>query len=360
MSDLILGKESVFHHGIVLDVSPTGFDSGSASYCSIFSDEDNLDRMHLYYSGATNGQMRNSAIGLATSKNGLQFRKESNEPLLKGTPNSFCSAQAVAPVVTKIRNRFYMIFSGKSSPDSPRKIGIAYADDPKGPWKIIKELIKPTYFWEGNDIDNGPSIVKVDNETIIVYYSSIMSPKAFDIFAILRRYPIRRIGLLKVRIRGTSSSQIEAMRFSGNPLKHLNGPKGKWNESIFCPGYVKLADKHYLFPATSIYSKGYPCKQYIGMVTSNSPYFNKKSSRTTILIDGSEERVKILPNAKSEIFLDTASPYIDTKKHRLFLYYAVADQINETWKTALTTFDLNAGQSDFSQENRQAESIRRQ
>lgn len=360
MSNLILGKESLFHHGIVLDVSSTGFDSGSAAYCSIFVDEDDPSQLFLYYSGATNGQMRNSAIGLASSKNGLQFIRESKEPLLKGSLNTFCSAQAVAPTVIKIRNRFYMILSGKSSFNSPRKIGIAYADDPKGPWHIIKELIKPTYLWEGNDIDNGASIIKVNDETVLVYYSSIMSPKLYDISAILRRYPVRRIGLLKVRIQGTSASQIEAMRFSGNPLRHLNGSKGSWNESVFCPGYVKLADKHYLLPATSIYSKGYPCKQYIGMVTSNSPYFNKDSSQAQILIEGSVERVKILPNAKSEIFLDTASPYFNAEKCQLFLYYAVADQANEIWKTALTTFDLTTGQPEGFQEERRPGSSKRQ
>ena len=343
MNDIILRKESRAHYGVVLDISPNRFDSGSASFGSIFIDEDNPNTLFLFYSGAPNGQMRDSAIGLATSKNGLQFRKESKEPLLRGTTKSFCAKQALMPIVTKIHNRFYMVLSGKPSIDSSRRIGIAYADDPKGQWRIIGELIKPTRLWEGNGIDNGPSIVKIDAETIILYYSSIMSPKAYDVFAFLRRYPIRKIGILKVRIRGTSHSSIEAMRFSGNPLKHLNGPKGSWNESVFCPGYIKLNGTHYLFPAASTYSVGFPYKQYIGMVTGDSPYFQKKPSQIRKLIDGPSEKSQIIPNIRGEIALDTPTPYLNAEKRKVFLYYSVADRArarNEIWKIALTTFDL--------------------
>ena len=167
-----------------------------------------------------------------------------------------------------------------------------------------------------------------------------MSRKAWDIFAFLRHYPIRRIGILKVRIRGVSPSSIEAMRFSGTPLNHLNGPKNTWNESVFCPGYIKLEGTHYLFPAASTYSVGFPYKQYIGMVTGNSPHFLKETSPPTKLIDGPAEKSQIIPNIKSEIALDTPAPYFDAEKRKLFLYYSVADRANESWKTALTTFDL--------------------
>lgn len=341
LNNLIPRIESRTHCGVVLDVSPNRFDSGSASFGSIFIDEDNPNTLFLFYSGATNGQMRNSAIGLATSKNGLQFGKESKDPILRGSPKSFCHIQAVAPVVTKIQNRFFMVLSGKPSLNSPRRVGMAYADDLNGPWHIIGEIIKPAQFWEGNEIDNGPSIAKIDKETILVYYSSITSPRAFDILAILRRYAIRRIGILKVRIRGTSPSQIETMRFSGNPLKYLNGPKGSWNESVFCPGYIKLNEKHYLFPAASTCSVGFPYPQYIGMVTSSSPYFQKETSQTRKIIEGPSEKTQIIPNIKGKIALDTPAPYLDAERQKLSLYYSVADRANDVWKIALTTFDLN-------------------
>ena len=334
------GSSFLNHKGIVLDVSPHGFDSGSACYGSIFVNEDDPENLFLFYAGASDVQWSRSSIGLAVSNDALTFKKMSGNPILEDSPKSFCYKQALSPVVTRVGNRFFMILSGKPAANAARRIGIAYADDVKGPWRIIGELIKPTQFWEGNAIDNGPSVVKLDDETILLYYSSLMIPKAYDFLTVLKRYAARRIGLLKVRIRGTSLSQIEAMRFSGNPLKHLNGPKRSWNESVFCPGHLKLNGTHYLFPAASTYSIGFPYKQYIGIATSNSPYFPKEKTRTTKIIDGPSEKTKIIPNIKSEIALDTPSAYFDIEKRKLLLYYSVADRANEVWKTALTTFDL--------------------
>ena len=235
-----------------------------------------------------------------------------------------------------------MVLAGKPQMNLPRRIGIAYSDDPRGPWQIIGELAKPMHLWEGNGIDNGPSVAKLDDETFLLYYSSITSPKGYDIGTLLRRYPVRRIGVLKVRVRGTSLSNIEVMRYSGNPLKHLNGPKGSWNESVFCPGHIKLDGINYLFPTGSTYSVGYPYRQYIGVATSKTPYFDKTKAQLTKLIDGPKEKLEILPNAKSEIALDTPCPYLDQEKQKLHLYYSVADRADEKWKIALTTYDLRS------------------
>jgi len=270
----------------------------------------------------------------------LKIRKEGKGPILAGTPGSFCYAQALTPAVTRIKNRFYMIFSGKSSLGSCRKIGIAYAGDPKGPWHLIGEILKPSHLWEGMDIDNGPTLVKLDETSFLVFYSNIMSPSKLDIFAFLRRYPIRRIGIAKVRIRGPSLSQIEVYKLPINPLKHLNGPKGSWNESLFCPGYFRLNDMHYMVPAASTYSVGFPYKQYIGIVSSNTSFFNKSHIHIEKLIDGPSEKFQIIPNIKSEIALDSPSPLVVKEKNKLFLYYSSADRADYVWKIALTTFDL--------------------
>ena len=335
-------KEQLRHLGVVLDVSSNGFDKGTTAMGSVFQEEDDVDKWYLYYTGATESNWLRTNIGLAISTDGIKFRKHSKEPLFESDKTSSAYTQVLNPAVAKVNNRFYMILSGKFGSAPSRTLGIAYADDPKGPWRIIDGLIKPAYLWEGRHLDNGCSIVKLDSETLLVYYSSLMSRKIYDVFSLLRRYPVRRIGILKVRIHGTSSSSIETMRFSGNPLKHLNGTKGTWNESVFCPGHVKLNDTHYLFPAASIYSVGFPrYKQYIGLATSGSPYFNRnETSKPTKLIDGPQEKTEILPNIKGEIALDTPSPYLDADKNRLFLYYSAADRADGIWKTALTTFDL--------------------
>lgn len=328
------------HEGVVLAPSPSGFDKGAASMGSIFVIEDDPSTLFLFYTSARDLQWSNSAIGLATSANGFDFRKI-RDTILEGRHDCFCRAQALNPAVIRMDNKFYMIITGTDSLGSPRRIGIAYADDPKGPWHIIGELIKPRYLWEGKGIENGSSVVKLDNETIIIYYSSVTSSKIYDMRTFLRRYPVRRIGLLKIRIRSPSLSGIEALRFSGNPLKHLNGPRGSWNESAFCPGYIKLDNIHYLFPASSTYSIKYPYKQYIGIVIGNSPYFHKHESYITKLIDGPAEKAQIIPKVKSEIGLDMPTPFFDAEKRKIFLYYSVVDVADKVWKTALTTFNLN-------------------
>jgi len=63
-------------------------------------------------------------------------------------------------------------------------------------------------------------------------------------------------------------------------------------------------------------------------------------SKISKLIDGPTEKSQIIPNIKSEIALDTPAPYLDAEKHRLFLYYSVADRADKVWKTVLTTFNL--------------------
>jgi hypothetical protein len=329
------------HRGVVVSTSESGFDCGVASFCSIFVDFEDPHTIYLFYAGGKDERMIHSSIGLASSHDGFKFMK-TEQPVLTPQHGSFCYGQTITPLVTRISNKFFMVIAGKPSPEASRRLGIAFADDPKGPWHIIGELIRPEHLWEGNGIDNGPSVAKLDDETFLLYYSSITSPKSYDIGTLVRRYPVRRIGVLKVRVRGTSLSNIEVMRFSGNPLKHLNGPKGSWNESVFCPGYVKLGDKHYLFPSGSTYSVGYPYRQYIGAATSSTPYFDKKDTQPTKLIDGPKEKAQILPNAKSEIALDTPCPYLAQEKLKLHLYYSVADRADEKWKIALTTYDLHS------------------
>jgi len=134
-------------------------------------------------------------------------------------------------------------------------------------------------------------------------------------------------------------SKIEVHRFPVNPLKYFNGSKGSWNESLFCPGYVQIEGVHYLFPAASTYSTGFPYRQYIGIISSNSPFFRENVSRLKKLIDGPLEKSLIIPHIKSEIALDTPAPLWKAEEGKLFLYYSVMDRADGVWKIALTTFD---------------------
>lgn len=328
------------HHGTVLDVSPNGFDRSSVDFASIFVNEEDPDILYLFYSGTQDDEWSRSSIGLAVSKDTLKFRKVSSNPILEGGSQSFNHSEAFTPAITRVGNRFYMVYSGRPSLKASRRIGIAHSDDPRGPWHIIGEILKPTRLWEGAHLDNGPTLVKLDETTFLVFYSNLTTRSKLDIFAFLRRYPIRRIGVAKVRIRGPSLSQIEVYKLPTNPLKHLNGPRDSWNESVFCPGYFQLNETHWLVPAASTYSTGFPYKQYIGIASGNTWFFNKSHTRIEKLIDGPAEKSHIIPDIKSEIALDSPSPLLSQEKNKLLLYYSVADRADYVWKIALTTFDL--------------------
>ena len=338
------------HHGLILDQGPYGsWDEGAAALGCAFVDQDDPDKVFLFYSGASDIRWSRGATGLAISNDGYNFRKIKDNPIIDGSDDLFYAKEAVFPAVVKVRNRFYMVFTCRFSDKCPRMLGIAYADDVRGPWNVIGRLIKPSYGWEGNNIDNGPGIVHLSEDTILVYYSSLSRRITFRgiVAQGLRRlripfsyfYFVRKIGILKVKIRGTTRSKIEALRYVNNPLGHLNGPKESWNESLFCPGYMLFEKIHCLFPAASIYSI-YPPKQFVGLAASARPFFPANETSIRKLIDGSAEKKQVMPDSIGEIALDAPSPILRTNADDIHLYYGFMDRKEGIWKTALSTFAL--------------------
>ncbi|MEM2741384.1 MAG: hypothetical protein QXD95_04480 [Nitrososphaeria archaeon] len=320
------------HKGIVLDAKREHFDSGGAAFATVFYDKEVSREYLMFYTGVKD-EWSKAYIGLAISYDGINFRKL-NEPILN--PEDFNYREAVTPVIFRVKNKFYMVFAGAPY-GKGRRICLAYSDDIKGPYLFLRVLIKPEYLWEGTSIDLGPSIFKLSENEILIFYSNVsnkflehlLKPEYW-----LTHLWLRRIGILRLKI--TSPEDVEIHRISS--LKHLNGPKGSWNESLFCPGYFNLESRHYLLPAASTYSVGFPYKQYIGLVIDSSPFFRRPKS-FTILIDGPKEKEHIIPGIRSEVALDTPCPIIIGDK--LYLYYAVMDRADNMWKTALTIFPLN-------------------
>lgn len=310
------------HYGVVLEPTPEEFDACASAFCCFFK-EINEKKCYLFYSGAADTEWSTASIGVATSQDGITFSKLG--PILS------VGAQSVTPAVFKALGKYYMVFAFKTKESKGRRLGIALSDDPKGPWKFIQQLIEPTLCWEGNSIDLGPSVVHLSENEVLIYYSNV-PPKLPTRSFIFSRKIYRQIGILILKI--SSNNEILAKKFPKNPLKHLNGSKGEWNESLFCPGYLYMNNKHFLLPSASTYSIGYPFRQYIGLVESSSPFFENILSMR-ILIDGYKMKPQIFPEAKDEIALDTPSPWI--KENEIWLYYSIMDRHNKIWKTALTT-----------------------
>jgi hypothetical protein len=341
----------VQHHGLVLGQGPCGsWDAGAASLGCAFLDPDDPDKVYLFYSGVPDKRWSRGAIGLAISNDGFNFRKIRDNPIIEGSDDLFYAKEVVFPAVVRIKNRFFMVFTCRVSKKSPRSLGIAYADDVKGPWKVIRRLIKPSEPWEGNNIDNGPGVAHLTEDTILVYYSGLSQRTTFRqvLAQSLRRlhlpfpyfYFTRRIGVLKVRIRGTTKSKVEAHRYINNPLGRLNGARGNWNESLFCPGYMAFEKTHCLLPAASIYSS-YPPKQSVGFASSTAAFFPENETSIQKLFDGSAEKKRIMRDSVGEIALDMPSPILRTTHgNEVSLYYGVMDRKDGVWKTALSTFTL--------------------
>jgi len=326
------------HIGIILEPSEKGFDAGASTFICAFIDQEDPDTTHLYYSGAKDTKWSHAAIGLAVSEDHKQFRKiKEVNPVIEGSKGQFNSKESVTPAVVRISNYYYMFFAGSTSSSKllpyGRKIGIAYADDPRGPWEVLGVIAKPERYWEGWSIDIGPSIVKLSEKEVLVYYSNVNNKRPFNMI-IGPKYCFRSIGILKVKIK--SSRSIEVLKYEGNPLKHLNGSRGNLNESLFCPGYLSINKKHFLLPSMSTYSIGSPYRQYIGLVSDDTPYF-KHAKTPSILIDGPAEKKEIIPDVSSEIALDTPSPI--NREDKIYLYYSVMDRNHGIWKTALSIID---------------------
>ena len=320
-----------FNKGIILDVSKEGWDMGAATFGTVVYDQDER-KYYLFYSGASDVKWTEASIGLAISQDGLNFKKYNEQnPIVNS--RDFGLKQCVTPVVFKIKEYYFMIFAGKPARKG-RRIYIAYSDNLIGPWRLIRELIRPQYYWEGKDIDLGPSVVILNENEVLIYYSNVSNKILWNLL-FRPRYWFRTIGILRLKV--NSPTNIKTYRFDGNPLRHLNGPKGSWNESLFCPGCFKMERSYYLLPAASTYSVGFPYKQYIGLIKDSSPYF-LNPIKIDVLIDGSREKDKIIPGVKSEIALDTPCPII--RNGELWLYYSVMDRVDGVWKIALSIFPL--------------------
>jgi len=312
------------HIGVVLSPSDQEFDKfGSAFGCVLHEEREST--WCLYYTGSIDKSWSNASIGVATSKDGVNFAKYPSNPILS------MGKQSVTPAIFRASNDYWMVFALEPVMGHGRRLGIAVASNAFGPWTFVKQLIQPDKPWEGDSIDVGPSIVPVDDD-YLVFYSNVEGG-FFSRHIFGQKSIRRRMGILKLKV--SNGREIQFRRWEGNPLSHLNGERGSWNESLFCPGYFRLHETHYLLPTGSIYSVGHPYKQYIGIVEDSSPTFEHPFS-VRLLIDGPKEKNKILPTARSEIALDTPCPLM--RQNELWLYYAVMDRADGIWKTALSIF----------------------
>lgn len=268
-----------------------------------------------------------SRIGVAFSGDGLYFANTRSSILRNQA--QFNLFHVATPAVAKIDSLYIMVFSGRVGKFDPLSLYLAVSRQPEGPFKIISRILKPNIVKESFWIDNGPGVAPLDKNRFIIYYSNTQkTPTDF-----IRGYAKRIIRALEITIDADQARLLKVQRLDS--LSNLNGDKGAWNESLFCPGYLKMGEKHFLFPATGIYSVKPIPSQSIGLYESSSPLFMNYIFKMQ-LIDGLFERKKIYPNCKGEIGLDTPSPIL--MGYDLYLYFSICDRSEGKWLTTLVIF----------------------
>lgn len=294
-------------------------------FSSVHKESDS--EFYLYYSFRREHKMP-SYIGVAFSKDGLHFTNL-NISVFENQ-KQFNLFHVATPAVIKINTLYIMVFSGRHRKFDPLSLYLAVSKQPTGPFKIVNRLLRPHFINESFWIDNGPGIARLGENRFIIYYSN--TQMALSDF--IRGYIKRKIFALEMIIERTDPLLFKTRRL--NTLNVLNGKRGEWNESLFCPGYVKWKGKHYLFPAAGIYSVKPLVSQSIGLFESSNPLFTNYIFKMR-LINGSLERKKIYPRCKGEIALDTPSPIF--VGNDLYLYFSIADRKEGKWMTALVIFE---------------------
>jgi hypothetical protein len=308
---------------------PDSFDRYSVAFSSLLQEN---GEYFLYYTGAIDKYWSYASIGIAKSKDLSKFKKKKN-PIIEDQEKSGFSHETVTPAATRVGSRYYLIFAGRKHRFNRRVLGIAYSDDPSGPFKIIGTLYKPSMDWEGYSIDNGPTIIKLEENELMVFYSNC----APSIKSLLFRKPfIRKIGLLKVKIRGTKKDSIEV--FPSKTPVPLNGSIGSWHESVFCPGYIYDQDsnKSYLFFSSSTYSKR-PITQYIGYALIDLPYMMHHIGEPFQLLSAEDLQPFF---DKKNLGFDSPCPIKSPHDEKIILFYSVLDRNANRWSIFKSTFKV--------------------
>ena len=195
------------------------------------------------------------------------------EPRLVELKSDWKFSEMTTPNVVRTSDGYIMAFAGRNRKFQSRRLFLAVSDTLDGPWQVEDQTHSPSTPWEGRAIDLGPgSLVKDGN--VLFFYSSTASrlrqlmaafarSPSFPTRSNLKRYENRRIGILKV-----SANEPHIMRGSDRPLPLTRAPKTPF-ESVYCPGYAVINNRHLLFVACSNYSRGFPFEQLIGVVESD-------------------------------------------------------------------------------------------
>ena len=131
------------------------------------------DTFYMFYSGGTNVFANPLSIGLATSTDGLNYTKESLNPIFEADGTGFDAGSVGRSVVVKDESQWLLAYDGFPSthlgPGS--NIGLATSSIPTGPWTRLDDPILTVGSqgeWDDGFID-ASSIIQIDSGYVIYY-----------------------------------------------------------------------------------------------------------------------------------------------------------------------------------------------
>ena len=146
---------------VVLESGPAGaWDAGGVREAFVLAHQGLLC---LFYTGFADSENQSSAIGFATSMDGLVWEKHPDNPILTASESGFDAQRVYWPSVTAAEEGWRLYYAG--TPDSETRnaleIGLAQAERPERPWARAAAPVLETGAvdqWDSLSMAPGPVI----------------------------------------------------------------------------------------------------------------------------------------------------------------------------------------------------------
>jgi len=188
--------------------------------------EDGVYKMWYSGDGALSGPNSNMQIGYATSPDGMNWTKYSDNPVLTAGGNTWDDLAVSKPKVVHTGSAYLMYYKGESKESDADTIGLATSKDGTHWTKTMKVTI-PSGGW-----DNGAQVlggVENLNSSWLIVYASSSSTSSVS------------IGI------ATSTDGVKWRPFSDNPII-TPGPKGSWDSwAVTSPTAIGVGNDYYIY-----------------------------------------------------------------------------------------------------------------
>ncbi|MXV52240.1 family 43 glycosylhydrolase [Pedobacter sp. HMF7647] len=170
-------------------------------------------KVHLFYQ--TYGNFEKDAICHAWSSDGIQFTRDSSNPIFHPT-GEWTNGRAIDAEVHFFKNQYFLHFATRDKSGKIQKQGVATApantDFKRSDWKqaVDSSILKPELPWEGECVEGASVITK--NKKLYMFYAGAYNNAP------------QQIGIAE------SSDGLTWKRLSDKPFLP-NGKPGSWNSS---------------------------------------------------------------------------------------------------------------------------------